>query len=149
MLDKQKIAKYSILFIVIFGLLINLAYLTYEKSYEAGNYSKYNSEVINSYLEKNINSVSLEIARQDICSNLKGPLGRISIYYKLFFLAVLMTSISIMMLFLAIMLKRLKRTILSHLDVIIIISVVLMSFFIFAWAFILESDYHFTYCIYF
>jgi len=146
MLDKQKMVKYSILFIVIFSLLINLAYLAYEKSYENGNYSKYNSEVINYHKNASENILS-ESEYQNICSELKGPLGGISAYYDLMFLAVLMTIISIIILFLLPALKMLKKIILSRRDLIIIILLSLMSLFIFFWAFMLESDYYFTYCV--
>ncbi len=146
MLDKQKMAKYSILFIVIFSLLINLAYLAYEKSYESGNYSKYNREVIN-YHKNASNNVLAESEYQNICSEIKGPLGDISAYYDLIFLAVLMTMVSIIILFALLALKMLKKIILPCRDLIIIMSIVLISSSIFFWAFILELDYYFTYCV--
>jgi hypothetical protein len=146
MLDKQKRVKYSILFIVIFSLLINLAYLAYEKNYESDNYSKYNSEVINYHKNFSENILS-ESVSQNICSELKGPLRDISTYYDLMFLAVLMTMVSIIILFALLALKMLKKTILSRRDLNIITSIILASSSIFFWAFMLESDYYFTYCV--
>ena len=146
MYNKQKIIKPFIFFIIISSLLINLIYLSYEKIYENGNYAIYNNEIIN-YYESNYPDALLEINQQIICSNLKCPFGNIATYYKLVFLSVLLTMLSIIFIFLILILKKHKKIALSCKDIFIIIGIELMSLFIFIWAFMFESDYYFTYCV--
>lgn len=148
MLNKQKIIKFSIFSVVIFTLLINLTYLSYEKIYEGGNYAADNNKIIN-YYDNIYLDAPLEIKQQIICSNLKSPFGNIEIYYKLVLLSILMTVISIIVLLLILILKKYKKITLSRKDIIIIASIELISLFIFVWAFMLESDYYFTYCVHF
>ena len=97
--NKQKPIKLLIFTLVIFTLLTNLIYLAYEKSYESGNYQKYNNEIINYHIDSSDN-IPLEAKHQNICSNLKGPLGSFSIYYKLTLFAVLTIAVSIIIVFL-------------------------------------------------
>jgi len=146
MSNKQKLIKLFIFFIIFFSLLVNLVYLSYEKIYEDGNYATYNNEVIN-YYESDYSNTSLEINQQIICSNLKCPFGNIATYYKLVFLSVLLTMLSIIFIFLILILKKHKKIALSYKDIFIIISIELISLFIFIWAFVLESDYYFAYCV--
>jgi hypothetical protein len=147
MFSKQKTVKPFIFLVIIFSLLVNLIYLSYEKIYESGNYAAYNNEIINYYMSNNFDT-PLEIKQQQIiCSNLKCPFGDLAIYYKLVFLAVLLTIISTIFTFLILIFKKYKKIALSHKDVFIIISIELISLFIFIWAFMLELDYHFTYCV--
>ena len=146
--NKQKIMKLFIFFIIISSLLINLIYLSYEKIYENGNYATYNSEIIKHY-ESVYLDTSLEIKQQIICSNLKSPFGNLAIYYNLVLASVLVTAISIIALFLLLVLKKYKKVVISDKDIFIITGIELISLFIFAWAFILESDYYFTYCVHF
>lgn len=144
--NKQKTIKPFIFLIIIFSLLVNLIYLSYEKIYENGNYATHNNEIIN-YYENDYFNVPVKIKQQVICSNLESPFGNIAIYYKLVFLAVLLTIISIMSTFLILILKRRKKIILHRKDVFIIIGAEIISVLIFIWAFMLESDYYFTYCV--
>lgn len=146
--NKQRIIKTSIFSMIIFTLLINLIYLSYEKIYESKNYTTYNNEVIN-YYENNYPNTSLKIKQQAICSNLKCPFGNIVTYYKLVFLSVLLTIISILSIFLILILKKHKKIALSYKNTFIIMGIELISLFIFTWAFMLESDYFFTYCVHF
>ena len=146
--NKQRIIKTSIFSMIIFTLLINLIYLSYEKIYESKNYITYNNEVIN-YYENNYPNTSLKIKQQAICSNLKCPFGNIATYYKLVFLSVLLTIISILSIFLILILKKHKKIALSYKNTFIIMGIELISLFIFTWAFMLESDYFFTYCVHF
>jgi hypothetical protein len=146
--NKQKIIKLFIFSLIIFTLLTNLIYLVYEKSYESGDYQKYNNEVINYYINSS-DSIPLEVKHQNICSNLKGPLGSFSVYYKLTLFAILMIVVSIIVVFLLLILKMFKKIIISYQDIIIFISIILVSFFIFIWAFVFEPDYYFSYCVYF
>jgi len=148
MFNEKRIIKLSIFFVIIFTLLINLVYLSYEKIYEGGNYAADNNKII-SYYENTYLNTPLEIKQQIICSNLKSPLGNIAVYYKLVSLSILMTAISVVVVFLMLTLKKCKRIILSRKDIVIIASIEIISLFIFVWAFILESDYCFTYCVYF
>lgn len=146
MSNKKKTMKLFILFIIISSLLLNLVYLSYEKIYENGNYAVYNNEIIKHY--KNVYpDISLEIKQQIICSNLKSPLGNLEIYYKLVFLSVLLTVVSIISIFLILIFKKHKKIVLSSKDISIIVSIEIMSLLIFVWAFMLESDYYFTYCV--
>lgn len=146
--NKQRIIKTSIFSMILFTLLINLIYLSYEKIYESKNYATYNNEVIN-YYENNYPNTSLKIKQQAICSNLKCPFGNIATYYKLVFLSVLLTIISILSIFLILILKKHKKIALSYKNTFIIMGIELISLFIFTWAFMLESDYFFTYCVHF
>ena len=125
---------------------MNLIYLSYEKIYENGNYATHNNEIIN-YYENDYFNVPVKIKQQAICSNLESPFGNMAIYYKLVFLAVLLTIISIMSVFLILIFKRHKKIILYRKDAFIIIGAEIISIFIFIWAFMLESDYYFTYCV--
>ena len=146
MFNKNKTIKLFIFFIIISSLLLNLIYLSYEKIYENGNYAVYNNEIIKHY--KNVYpDVSLEIKKQIICSNLKSPFRNLEIYYKLVFLSVLLTVVSIISIFLILILKKHKKIVLSSKDIFIIVSIELMSLLIFVWAFMFESDYYFTYCV--
>jgi len=130
MSNKQKLIKLLIFFIIFFSLLVNLVYLSYEKIYEDGNYAVYNNEIIKRY--ENIHpNTSLEIKQQIICSNLKCPLGDLAIYYKLIFLAILLTIVSIIIVFLSLIFRRHKKMVLSCKDIFIIVS----------------SDYYFAYCV--
>ena len=144
--NKQKTIKPFIFLIIIFSLLVNLIYLSYEKIYENGNYATHNNEIIN-YYENDYFNVPVKIKQQAICSNLESPFGNMAIYYKLVFLAVLLTIISIMSVFLILILKRHKKITLYRKDAFIIIGAEIISIFIFIWAFMLESDYYFTYCV--
>ena len=146
MSNKQKTIKPFIFLIIIFSLLVNLIYLSYEKIYENGNYATHNNEIIN-YYENDYFNVPVKIKQQAICSNLESPFGNMAIYYKLVFLAVLLTIISIMSVFLILIFKRHKKIILYRKDAFIIIGAEIISIFIFIWAFIFESDYYFTYCV--
>ncbi|MCK5085488.1 hypothetical protein KAK05_02135 [Candidatus Parcubacteria bacterium] len=146
MSNKQKTIKPFIFLIIIFSLLVNLIYLSYEKIYENGNYATHNNEIIN-YYENDYFNVPVKIKQQAICSNLESPFGNMAIYYKLVFLAVLLTIISIMSVFLILIFKRHKKITLYRKDAFIIIGAEIISIFIFIWAFMLESDYYFTYCV--
>ena len=148
MSNKKKTMKLFIFFIIISSLLVNLIYLSYEKIYENGNYAVYNNEIIKHY-ESVYPDTSLEIKQQIICSNLKSPFGNLEIYYKLVFLSILITTISIVIIFLLLTLKKYKKIALSRKDIFIIMSIELISLFIFVWAFMFESDYYFTYCVHF
>lgn len=152
--NKQRIIKTSIFSMIIFTLSINLIYLSYEKIYESKNYTTYNNEVINYYennypYENTYPNTSLKIKQQAICSNLKCPFGNIATYYKLVFLSVLLTIISILSIFLILILKKHKKITLSYKNTFIIMGIELISLFIFTWAFMFESDYFFTYCVHF
>ena len=146
MFSKQKTIKLFIFLTIIFSLLVNLIYLSYEKIYENGNYATHNNEIIN-YYENDYFNVPVKIKQQAICSNLESPFGNMAIYYKLVFLAVLLTIISIMSTFLILILKRCKKITLNRKDVFIIVGTEIISIFIFIWAFVPESDYYFTYCV--
>ena len=148
MFNKQKLIKLFIFFIIIFSLLINLIYLSHEKIYENGNYAVYNNEIIKHYESVHFNA-PLETKQRIICSNLKCPFGNLAIYYKLVLLSLLMTVISIIAAFLLLVLKKYKKIALSRKDMFIIVSIELILIFIFIWAFILESDYYFAYCVHF
>ena len=152
MFNKQKTAELFILSVVTFTLLINLICLSYERIYTSGNYAAHNSEVVG-YYKSNYSSASLEVRQQITCSNLKFPFGNIEIYYKLLALSILATIISIITVFISLIIfplsifKKHKRTVLSHNDMLFIVSIELISFLLFIWFFTFEPDYSFTYCI--
>jgi len=147
MLNKKR-TKFFIFSLIIFTLLINLVYLSYEKIYKDGNYAADNNKII-SYYENNQINISLKDERQIICSNLKTPFGNVELYYKLVSLSVLATIISMITVFWALILKWRKKIGLSRKNAFIIMSVELVSLLVFVWAFMLESDYYFTYCVHF
>ncbi|MFA7170316.1 MAG: hypothetical protein WC178_05745 [Candidatus Paceibacterota bacterium] len=143
---KQKSEKPFILFLIIFSLLINLFYLYYERAYESGNYAVYNNKIVNDY-ESNYFNIPVEVKQQAICSNLKSPFGDIANYYRLIFLASSLTAISVLFVFLVMILKKCKKIALSRKYIVMLMCIELISISIFTWAFILESDYYYAYCV--
>jgi len=153
--NKTKTIKLFIFSIVIFTFLINLAGLSYEKIYRSGNYAIHNSEVVSNYSESNYPNIPLETRQQATCSNFKSPFGNVEIYYKLLALSILATIISIIAVFILLIIfllstfKENKKMILSHSEMLIIVSIELISFLSAVWFFTFEPDYFFTYCIHF
>lgn len=154
MLNKQKTIRTSIFSIIIFTLLINLVCLSYERIYTSGNYAADNKKIVSHY-KSNHPDAPLEIKQQATCSNLRFPFGSIKIYYELLALSILATVISIiavffsLVIFLLLIFKKHKKTALSHNDILIIVSIELISALSFIWFFAFEPDYHFIYCAHF
>jgi len=143
---KQKSEKSLILFLIVFSLLINMFYLYYERAYKSGNYEVYNNKIVNDY-ENNYSNIPVEVKQQAICSNLKSPFGDIANYYRLVFLASSLTAISVLFVFLIMILKKYKKIVLSRKYIVMLMCIELISISIFIGAFILESDYCYTYCV--
>lgn len=107
MFNALKIIKFSILFIVIFTLLLNLLNLIYMESYNRSDTAAYNYEKMVS---------SPRMSEKEFCLSLKQPFGGMIVYRELFSFSFLMIIVSALVVSAAFIFTAPKRRIFSQQD---------------------------------